>query len=364
MRLGEPRGEVRVEHAAAATRGAGRARGGPAVSDLEVGGDRGELLRVERPARRREQPQDPPALERADGQAAHDQLVERAGERRRRQLAAGGQQLLGHERAAAGSLGDEEQQAGRGALALDPLDERRQLVTVEERQRQPLHAAAARRRWSPGRGPRVVARDDVRLVRGDERQPLVASDPGEERHERAGRGVGAMQVLEDRARPGWRSPSRPSMPRTPSRVRAWRRSGAPGRLPVDGSRPPVEPGRELGQQPGDARRSPGRGRRRARRPGARRAPVRSPGRPARTARPCRPASPRRAGRSSARSARRCGPIASSRKRLMPDAGRAADRASPGPVRWPRRRGPRPAARRRSSRPTYRALVYRAGMTAF
>ena len=45
--------------------------------------------------------------------------------------------------------------------------------------------------------PRVVAPDDVRLERADDRQPLVARDPGQERDERPGRGVGPVEVLDD-----------------------------------------------------------------------------------------------------------------------------------------------------------------------
>ena len=46
-------------------------------------------------------------------------------------------------------------------------------------------------------GPRVVAGHDVRLIRGDERESLVGGDPGQEGDERAGRRIGAVQVLED-----------------------------------------------------------------------------------------------------------------------------------------------------------------------
>ena len=45
--------------------------------------------------------------------------------------------------------------------------------------------------------PRVVAADDVGLVGADDRQALFARDPGQERDERPGRGIGEMQVLED-----------------------------------------------------------------------------------------------------------------------------------------------------------------------
>ena len=173
------------------------ARGGSVGLHLEVGGDRREVLRIERPAGRCEEAQDATAFERADGEPAHHELVERAGQRRRRQLPAGGQQLLGHEGAAAGALRDQEQEARRRPLAFDALDERGEFVAVEERQREPLHRSGGRGDRRERAGPRVVARDDVRLVRDDERQPLVRGDPGEKGHQRPGGGIRPMQVLED-----------------------------------------------------------------------------------------------------------------------------------------------------------------------
>ena len=235
--------------AVAAPRGADRARGrARSVSTSKSAATAASCAGSSGRPGRGEEAQDPAALERADAEAADDQLVERAGQRRGRQLAAGGQQLLGHERAAAGSLGDEQQQAGRGALALDALDERGQLVAVEERQRRAAPAAEARRRSTrPARDPRVVAGDDVRLVRDDERQPLVGR--------RSGRGRSPAHASRHPRDAGPRGRARRAAARQAGRAcRGRPRASAPGgararpSCRVDGSRPPaVEPRRELGR---------------------------------------------------------------------------------------------------------------------
>ena len=192
----------------------------------------GQLLRVERPPGQRQQPQHPPALARADRQAGDDQLVERAGQRRGRQLAAGGQQLLGHERAAAGSLGDEQQQARRRPFALDPLDQGGQLVAVERRQREPLERARRvgdRVATAATHGSSAATTSGWSVPTID--QPLIARDPGQERDERAGRGVGAVQVLEDEDDRAPLARAGRAARGCPRCVRAWRRSGAPCRMP-------------------------------------------------------------------------------------------------------------------------------------
>ena len=184
-----------------------------------------------------EQAQDAPALLGADRQPGDDELVERAGQRGARQFAAGGEELLGDERQAAGPFGDEEQQAGRRAFALDPLDQRGQLVAVERRQRQALGRARAGGDRAEVRRPRVVAADDVGLVRADDRQALFARDAGQERDERPGRGIGQMEVLEDEddrmllAQPAEQAEDPLQRPRlAPFRARSGRRR-RPGRRP-------------------------------------------------------------------------------------------------------------------------------------
>ena len=179
------------------TRGPVTDRGArPARVHLERRGDRGQLVPGERTFGQGQESQDPPALLRADGQPGDHQLVERAGQRRARQLAAGGEQLLGDERQTARALGDEQEQARRGAFALDPLDQRRQLVAIERRESEALGPRTGQDRLEV-RGPRIVAGDDVGLVRADDRQPLVARDAREERDQRPRRGVGEVEVLED-----------------------------------------------------------------------------------------------------------------------------------------------------------------------
>ena len=113
------------------------------------------------------------------------------------ELAASGDELLDDERRAGGPLGDEDDDRGRGALALDALDERGDLA-----------------RATAGRGPRatgapqaglddrevlaqrVLARRRSGWSGEHEREPLVAGDPGHERREGPGRGVGDVEVLE------------------------------------------------------------------------------------------------------------------------------------------------------------------------
>ena len=290
--------------------------GGPVGVDLERRGDRRQLVRAQRPVGQRQQAQDAAALRRADREAGDDQLVEGAGQRRARQLAARGQELLGDQRQAARSFGDEEQQAGRRPFALDPLDQRGQLVAVERRQCQALG----------GRGPaaiaarsvvqRVVAADDVGLVGADDRQPLVARDPGQERDERAGGGVGVVEVLEDE------DDGLPLAEPAEQAEDALERSapgGAPGRS-ARRRRPaqPIsaEPRREIRQQPDDLG-APDRAggqvvvgqvaRGRADGPDDRAVRLVGAGRPGAS----------RAGRSSARAAARIRSMASSRKRVTP-----------------------------------------------
>ena len=153
--------------------------------------------------------------------------------------------------------------------------------------------------------PRVVAPDDVRLVRADDRQPLFARDPGQER-DSARVAASARCRSSMTSTTGCCSPSRPSSPRTPSRVRAWRRSGAVGSAAATGTPIAARRGAEIGQQPDDLGRRRTRGDRPGRPSGGRAGPGRWPGRSGRTARRRWPARPSRAGRSSARAARASG----------------------------------------------------------
>ena len=364
----EPAAQVGVEDAVAAPRTRRRSAGaGRSVVDLEVGRDapRAAPASSGRPAGAISRRTRRHSRERID-QPGDDELVERAGERRRRQLAAGGEQLLGDERQAAGALGDEQQQAGRGPFALDPLDEDGELVAVERRQGQPLGRPRARRRSSRrSADPRVVAGDDVGLVGGDD-APGAGRAAIRARNVTSARvaGVGAMEVLEDEHdRPPLAEPAehpedalqRPGLAALRAPSGRIRRSGAgrvePGaEVRAAGGRPPTPPGRARSASSSSAsareRRADGPDERAVRLVGA--------GRPRR----------RRAGRSSARAS-----AAHAGDRLVeeagdPDAGRAARAASSGPGRGPRRRAPAASRAKASSRPTNRALVYLAGMAAF
>ena len=175
-RLGEARSHVRVEHAVAVTGTARRAWCGPIRFGLVRVGHVGELLCRQWQARRRHQPQHPATLRRACGHARDDERLERVAQRGVRQLAASGKQFLRHKGQSTGSLHDQQQEAGRGAFALDALDQGGEVVAIERSEGQPLERP---RRGGDRRevaGPRVVARHDVRLVRRDDREALVARD--------------------------------------------------------------------------------------------------------------------------------------------------------------------------------------------
>ena len=248
-RLGAAGPQVGIEDPRALARPGHRARRGPVGVQVEGGRDRGQLFHRQRTVGQRHQAQDPPALLRADGQARDHELIERAGQRRARQLASGREQLLGDERQAARALGHQEQQARRGPFAFDPLDEHRQFVAIERGQGQP---------FGPGPGqdgvevrrPRVIVGHDVGLVAAHDREPLVARDPGQERDERAGGGVGEVEILEDEddrmllAEP----PEQPEHPLEGPGLAAFRG----GRAAARGRRTDLrEPRPEVGQEPHD-----------------------------------------------------------------------------------------------------------------
>ncbi len=198
--LRDPGRQVRVEVGAAASRrGRGTGRESPPliVERLERLRDRRQPGRRQRPAGRREQPQGAPAFRSPQREAGDYEVVEGAGQRAARELAAGGDQLLRDERTAAGPLGHENEHAGRGTFALDPLDELGQLMALQRPDLDPLGGPCTLTDPGQARGQRVAARQLVRLPCGDETQRLVPGDPGEERDEVPRRRVGAVEILED-----------------------------------------------------------------------------------------------------------------------------------------------------------------------
>ena len=98
-------------------------------------------------------------------------------------------------------------------------------------------------------GPRVVPRQDVRLVRRDQREPLVGGDAPEERDELARGRVGAVQVLEDEdgGSPLAEPSEQAEQPLHGPRLAAL---GSAPRLQAPAPRR-VETGRQPGQEPHD-----------------------------------------------------------------------------------------------------------------
>ena len=195
-RLDQADREIGLEDPAAPPGRPARPWSGSVGAPLERGRGRGQLVDPERLAGRGEQAQDPPALRRPLGEAGHDQLVERAGQRRAGQLASGGQDLLGDEGVAARPLGDEQEHGRRRTLALDALDELGQLVAIER-----LEGELGRRRRALGHrrerhAERVAAGQLVGLVGGHDAQPTGPRHAGEERRQRAGARVGRLEVLQ------------------------------------------------------------------------------------------------------------------------------------------------------------------------
>ena len=128
--------QVGIDDPVAVTRPADRTRRGAIGPGLESGGHGRQCLAGERPLGEGEQPGDAPALGRPDGHPGDHEFVERAGQRGAGEFSSGGQQLLCDERQTVRPLRDEEQQTGRGALALDALDEGRQLIAIQRRETQ------------------------------------------------------------------------------------------------------------------------------------------------------------------------------------------------------------------------------------
>ena len=242
--LGEAGPHVGVQDAVAmawAAGGSGRRAVGLGLVRL---GDVRELLRGERQPGRRHQPQDAAALGRARLDAGDDQGVKRVAQRRAGQLAAGGEQFLGDEREATRPFHDQQQETGRRSFALDPFDQGGEVVAIQRLQGQPLERSRGGRDGRQVAGPRIVAGHDVRLIRRDDREPLIAGDARQEPHQGAGRRIGAMEVLEDEghrlaiAEPPEHAEDGLERPRLPP----LRRAGDPlHRFP--------EPDRQVGQEP-------------------------------------------------------------------------------------------------------------------
>ncbi len=244
--------QVGVECAGAGPRAGHRTRHGPVGVGLEGRGDGGELLAGERPLGQRHEAQRPAGIRRdriasrAMISSSNEPLSDADGE-----LAAGRQQLLGDERQAARALGDEQQQAGRGALALDALDQGRQLVAVERRQEDPFGGRAGRSRWRRGR-PSTDRR--ARPCRAGACPTMARRWSREIRARNVTKARVAASARWRSSRTsttGRRSPSRPSRPRMPferPRLASFRgrAAAAPRGPPGD-----VEDRREVGQQPDD-----------------------------------------------------------------------------------------------------------------
>ena len=140
----------------------------------------------DRLAGRRDEAQDPPALRRPLGEPGDDELVERPGQRGAGELAPRRQELLGDERIAARPLGDEEQDRGRRALALDRLDELGELVAVERLERELGGRRGAVGHRGERRPERMSAGQLVGLVGRQDEQAPRPGHPGEERRRARG----------------------------------------------------------------------------------------------------------------------------------------------------------------------------------
>ncbi len=269
--LGEARGEVRLQAAGAAPGERRRARREAALAQgLERLGRVRQPRRVHRPLRRGEDPEHATALRGAARQPGGDEVRERPGERRAPQLAPRRDELLHDQRRPGGALGDQHDDRRGRALALDPLDQAGDLAPGEGRE---VHAD---RRPEPGLdhgqvlAQRVLARQPVGLVGQDQADPLVAGDPGDERREGAGGGVGDVEVLEgDDEGPLRRDAPEPSQQRLegarlaalgvgqlarPRLGDARGERGEPRDLLQDRARVPGEEGAELVRRAGDEQR--------------------------------------------------------------------------------------------------------------
>ena len=173
-------------------------RGGSArrLDRLERGGRAGEALPVHRALGGGEDPQHAAAFGRAAREPRRDEVGERSREGGAAELAPGRDQLLDDERRSRGPLGDEDHDRGGRPLAVDALDEPGDLAARERREVDADRRPQARLDHREVLAQLVLAGEPVGLVREHEADPLVARDPGHERGEGAGRGVGGVEVLE------------------------------------------------------------------------------------------------------------------------------------------------------------------------
>ena len=200
--LDQPDDKVRLEDPAAPPR-RGAGSGGRSIGrPLEGRRRRGELVEPERLPGRCQEPQDPPAFGCPLGEACHHELFERAGQRRAGELAPGGEELLGHERIATRPFRDEQQDRCRRALALDPLDELGELVTVERRQGQLGRRLGPVGHRREGGLERMAAGQLVGAVRPEDAQPRPVGRPG--------RGTSPAPGSRRQRTGGPRAPARPA----------------------------------------------------------------------------------------------------------------------------------------------------------
>ena len=193
----------------AARRGIDDERGGRLEATLAIassasnaGRDDGQPVALHRPLRRREQPQHAAALVGPAGEPGRDEVTQGPGQADVLELAPGGDQLLDDQRRPGRPLGHEDDDRGRGPLALDPLDLVADLAAGERREVHADGGPEARLDHREVRAQRMLAGEPVGLPGEHERQPLLAGDPRHERGERPGRGIGDVEILErDHDRP-------------------------------------------------------------------------------------------------------------------------------------------------------------------
>ncbi len=196
-RLVEARGQVGVHQRPATPGQRCRARGESGLRPgLERRGGEGQLGAVHRALGGCHEPQHPPALGRSPLEPGRDEVRQRPGQGGVANLTPRGDQLLDHHGRATRALRDEDDDRGRRSLTLDALDHPRDLP--------PRHGLEldVDRRAEPALddrevlAQRVLPGHAIRLVRDDERQPLVPRDPGDERGECPCCGVRDVEVLE------------------------------------------------------------------------------------------------------------------------------------------------------------------------
>jgi hypothetical protein len=187
--------EIRIECALGFSGSRGGTGRRPDCARFVRGRDVGQLIEAERAAGRSEQPENPAALVRSECEPRDHEILERPGQRRARQLPACGQELLREQRAAARPLRDENEDRGGRPLALDALDQPRDVIAAERPDLEALRGPRRLREAGDLRDERVRPGQLTRLVRRDQAEALVPGDPGEERDQCAGGRVGVVEVL-------------------------------------------------------------------------------------------------------------------------------------------------------------------------